>query len=182
MRSLAFLTFFVAFLAPLASAVKLLESNALNVCMESSNFTATYFNVVFYPGNNSLTIGFDGYSYISGKVVADLSLTAYGYKAYSSTIDPCSIEGMGMCPMASGPIDLGPVSLSLPAGTSSNVPGKSHDLIELRKDCVLMESKALPIPFLISMPLCGLRSKRRTRVRGLPVSRLRFPTTRVSTN
>ncbi|KAJ5905308.1 uncharacterized protein N7473_002224 [Penicillium subrubescens] len=131
MRSLAFLTFFVAFLAPLASAVKLLESNALNVCMESSNFTATYFNVVFYPGNNSLTIGFDGYSYISGKVVADLSLTAYGYKAYSSTIDPCSIEGMGMCPMASGPIDLGPVSLSLPEGTSSNVPGIAYTVPDL---------------------------------------------------
>lgn len=126
MRLLSLLTFFVAFLAPLASAVKLLESNALNVCMESSNFTATYFNVVFYPGNNSLTIGFDGVSYISGKVEAEMTLTAYGYKAYSSTIDPCKIDGMGMCPMAPGPIDLGPVSLSLPEGTSSKVPGESH--------------------------------------------------------
>lgn len=104
MRLLSLLTFFVAFLAPLASAIKLLESNALNVCMESSNFTATYFNVVFYPGNNSLTIGFDGVSYISGKVEAEMTLTAYGYKAYSSTIDPCSIEGMGMCPMAPVPL------------------------------------------------------------------------------
>jgi hypothetical protein len=33
-------------------------------------FTATYFSVTFYPGNNSLMVGFDGVSYIEGKVVA----------------------------------------------------------------------------------------------------------------
>lgn len=131
MRSLALLTFFVAFWAPMVSAVKLLESNALNVCMESSNFTATYFNVVFYPNNNTLTIGFDGVSYISGKVIADMTLTAYGYEAYSSTLDPCDISGMGMCPMAPGPIDLGPVSLPLPAGTSSNIPGIAYTVPDL---------------------------------------------------
>jgi hypothetical protein len=108
----------------MASAVKLLESNALNVCMESSNFTATYFNVVFYPGNNSLVIGFDGVSYITGKVTADLTITAYGYEAFSKTLDPCSISGMGMCPMAAGPMDLGPLSLDLPSGTSENIPGE----------------------------------------------------------
>ncbi|CAI7673903.1 unnamed protein product [Penicillium palitans] len=95
MRLLSLLTCFVAFLAPLASAVQLLESNALSVCMESSNFTATYFNVVFYPGNNSLVVGFDGVSYIEGKVVAEMTLTAYGYEAYKSTLNPCSITGMG---------------------------------------------------------------------------------------
>jgi hypothetical protein len=36
--------------------------------LESSNFTATYFSVTFYPGNNSLMVGFDGVSYIEGKV------------------------------------------------------------------------------------------------------------------
>ncbi|KAJ5679629.1 hypothetical protein N7462_007873 [Penicillium macrosclerotiorum] len=131
MRLIPLLTLFVAFLAPLASAVRYLESNALNVCMESSNFTATYFNVIFYPGNNTLTISFDGVSYISGKVEAEMTLTAYGYKAYSSTIDPCSISGMGMCPMSPGPIDLGPVSLSLPDGTSDQVPGIAYTVPDL---------------------------------------------------
>ena len=131
MRSLALLTFLVAFWAPMVSAIKLLESNALNVCMESSNFTATYFNVVFYPNNNTLTIGFDGVSYISGKVIADMTLTAYGYEAYSSTIDPCDISGMGMCPMAPGPIDLGPVSLPLPSDTASNIPGIAYTVPDL---------------------------------------------------
>ncbi|KAJ5082794.1 hypothetical protein N7532_011837 [Penicillium argentinense] len=126
MRSLSLLTIFVAFWAPLASAVKLLESNALNVCMESSNFTAQYFNVVYYPGNNSLIVGFDGVSYISGKVVADITLTAYGIKFYQMTINPCDIEGMGMCPMAPGPIDLQDVSLPISGDTASNIPGKSN--------------------------------------------------------
>jgi len=124
MRLISLLTCFVALLAPLASALNLLESNALSVCMESSNFTATYFNVVFYPGNNSLVIGFDGVSYITGKVVAEMTLTAYGYEAYSKTLNPCEIEGMGMCPMAAGPMDLGPLSLDLPADTASSIPGE----------------------------------------------------------
>ncbi|KAJ5482839.1 hypothetical protein N7539_006285 [Penicillium diatomitis] len=131
MRSLALLTLLIAIIAPLASAVKLLESNALNVCMESGNFTATYFNVVFYPGNNSLSIGFDGVSQISGKVEAEMTLTAYGYKAYSATLDPCQIQGMGMCPMAPGPIDLGPVSIQLPAGTADKVPGIAYTVPDL---------------------------------------------------
>ncbi|KAF4767930.1 hypothetical protein HAV15_002414 [Penicillium sp. str.  len=131
MRLISLLTCFVAFLAPLASAIQLLESNALSVCMESSNFTATYFNVVFYPGNNSLVVGFDGVSYIEGKVVAEMTLTAYGYEAYKSTLNPCSITGMGMCPMSAGPMDLGPLSLDLPAGTSDKVPGIAYTVPDL---------------------------------------------------
>jgi hypothetical protein len=124
MRLLSFLTIFVAFVAPSVSAVKFLESNALNVCMESSNFTANFFNVAYYPGNNSLMISFDGVSYISGKVVAEITLTAYGINFYQNTINPCSIEGMGMCPMAPGPIDLTDVTLPIAGDTASSIPGK----------------------------------------------------------
>ncbi|KAJ5898926.1 hypothetical protein N7495_003670 [Penicillium taxi] len=131
MRLLSVIACVVAFVAPMASAVKLLESNALNLCMESSNFTATYFNVIFYPGNNSLVIGFDGVSYISGKVVADMTLTAYGYDAYTHTLDPCDIDGMGMCPMAPGPIDLQDVPLQLSSDTASNVPSIAFTVPDL---------------------------------------------------
>ncbi|KAJ6171250.1 hypothetical protein N7470_000317 [Penicillium chermesinum] len=130
MKLISALACFVAFAVP-AFAVDFLESNALNLCMESSNFTATYFHVKFYPNNNSLEIGFDGVSQLSGKVIADLTLTAYGYKAYSSTIDPCSIEGMGMCPMASGPIDLQNVALNLPGDTASRIPGIAYTVPDL---------------------------------------------------
>lgn len=130
MRLISLLTCLVAFVAP-AFAVKFLESNSLNLCMESSNFTATYFHVIFYPSNNSLELGFDGVSYISGKVVADLSLTAYGYKAYSSTLNPCDVSGMGMCPMAPGPIDLQSVSLTLPNDTASKIPGIAYTVPDL---------------------------------------------------
>ncbi|KAJ5706918.1 hypothetical protein N7488_006719 [Penicillium malachiteum] len=140
MRLISYLTCLVAFVAP-ALAVKYLESNSLNVCMDSSNFTATYFHVVFYPNNNSLMLGFDGVSYISGKVVADLTLTAYGYKAYSNTIDPCSIAGMGMCPMAPGPIDLPSVSLTLPNDTASNIPGIAYTVPDLDADVRIVIKK-----------------------------------------
>ncbi|KAJ5972005.1 TRP-like family [Penicillium vulpinum] len=131
MRLISLLTCFVAFLAPLASAIQLLESNALSVCMESSNFTATYFSVVFFPANDSLIVGFDGVSYIEGKVVAEMTLTAYGFEALKTELNPCKIEGMGMCPMAAGPMDLGPLTLELPAGTSKNIPGIAFSVPDL---------------------------------------------------
>ncbi|KAJ5929552.1 hypothetical protein N7454_006502 [Penicillium verhagenii] len=140
MKLITLLACVVAFVAP-AFAVNFLESNSLNLCMESSNFTATYFHVIFYPNNNSLEIGFDGVSYISGKVVADLTLTAYGYKAYSSTLDPCSIAGMGMCPMAPGPIDLESVSLTLPNDTASRIPGIAYTVPDLDADVRIVIKK-----------------------------------------
>lgn len=145
MRLLSLLSIFVAFVAPLASAVKLLESNALNVCMESSNFTANFFNVAYYPGNNSLMVGFDGVSYISGKVVAEITLTAYGINFYQNTINPCEIEGMGMCPMAPGPIDLTDVSLPISADTASSIPGMAYTIPDLDANLkiVIKELKTL---------------------------------------
>lgn len=141
MRLLSLLSVFVAFVAPMASAVKLLESDALSVCMQSSNFTATYFSVVFYPGNSSLIVGFDGVSYISGKVIAEMTLTAYGYQAYSSTLDPCKINGMGMCPMAPGPIDLGPVPLPLPSDTASKIPSIAYTVPDLDAEVQIVIKK-----------------------------------------
>ena len=38
---------------------------------------------------------------------------------------------MGMCPMAAGPMDLGPLSLDLPAGTSDKVPGIAYTVPDL---------------------------------------------------
>lgn len=137
MRLISLLTCFVAFLAPLAAATNLIKSTALNVCMQSSNFTATYFSVVFYPGNSTLDLSFNGLSAITGFVKAEITLTAYGYQAYQSTIDPCTMKqkGLNLCPMHAGPLPIPQMNVPLPPGTASKIPSKS---------CYCVDQKWLP--------------------------------------
>ncbi|KAH1618313.1 hypothetical protein KXX31_009612 [Aspergillus fumigatus] len=115
-----------------ASAVRLIESNALNICQDSSNFTATYFNVLFTPDNRTLTFSFDGVASISGKVTADLTLYVYGYAIPQKTIDPCKTDKMkGFCPMNAGPIDVPTASIEVGEDVVRRIPGIAYTVPDL---------------------------------------------------
>ncbi|KAL3479891.1 hypothetical protein BJX99DRAFT_221409 [Aspergillus californicus] len=133
MRSLSVLVcFLAAFLnTPLAAADRLIESNALTLCQDSSNFTATYFHVKYTPSNNSLVVGFDGVSAISGFVEATIVLDAYGYEALRQTFNPCDMDLEGLCPMNTGPIDVRDVPLELPDSVNSQIPGIAYTVPDL---------------------------------------------------
>ncbi|PGH15324.1 hypothetical protein AJ79_02489 [Helicocarpus griseus UAMH5409] len=103
----SWLVAFVHF-TPLVSAVKLIRSDSLNPCQDNSNFTASLFNVLLTPENNTLHVDVVGVSSISGMITADVELLAYGYSALKDTFDPCELKGFdlkGLCPMQTGPID-----------------------------------------------------------------------------
>ncbi|WEW57628.1 Putative flavin carrier protein 3 [Emydomyces testavorans] len=108
MRPLSLFSVFVAFLpfSPVASAIKLIESKSLIPCQDNSNFTATLFNVLFTPHNNSLAVDLVGVSSISGNVTAQLELIAYGFTAIKETLNPCKLNLGGLCPMTKGPINI----------------------------------------------------------------------------
>lgn len=125
MRLISLFTwFFLALLAPFCGATKLIESNALSLCQDSNNFTATYFSVTFTPNNRSLAFGFDGVAAISGKVKAEIILTAYGYTALRKELDPCEMNLAGLCPMQAGPIDVPNANIDLPEDVVSKIPSK----------------------------------------------------------
>jgi hypothetical protein len=109
--------------SPLVTAERLIESNALNLCQDSTNFTATYFHVKYTPNNNSLVIGFDGVSGITGFVEATIVLDAYGYTALRQTFNPCDMDLEGLCPMNTGPIDVRDIPLELPDDVNDQIPG-----------------------------------------------------------
>ncbi|KAF7173041.1 hypothetical protein CNMCM5623_005142 [Aspergillus felis] len=114
---------FLAFLlSPLVSATKLIESNALDFCQDSSNFTATFFSVTFTPNNRSLAFAFDGVASISGKVTAELILTTYGYEALRIELDPCEMNLAGLCPMNSGPIDVPRADILVSEDVAKQIP------------------------------------------------------------
>ena len=115
---------------PFATAVRLIETKSLNPCQEDSDFTATLFNVAFTPDNNSVLLDIDGMSSITGYVAAELDVIAYGYTALQQTIDPCTLNLYGMCPMNPGPID---ITFNLPISDDviSKVPGIAYGVPDL---------------------------------------------------
>lgn len=125
MRSISILLYLLVALinTPVIGAERLIQSKALTLCQETSNFTATYFNVVYTPDNNTLRISFDGVSSISGKIEATIVLDAYGYNAMEKTINPCDLNLPGLCPMNTGSIRLPGASIDVGDDVASQIPG-----------------------------------------------------------
>jgi Transient receptor potential (TRP) ion channel/ML-like domain len=112
------------------SAIRLIESKSLNPCQDNSNFTATLFNVVFTPDNRTLSFDVVGVSSIEGNVTAELQVIAYGFTALKQTLDPCTMDLGGLCPMSTGPID---INSNIPIGQDviTKIPGITYGIPDL---------------------------------------------------
>lgn len=123
MRLLALFSYLFALvtLSPLAAATRLIESKSLNPCMENSNFTASLFNVVFTPDNKTLMLDINGVSSISGNIVAEVEVIAYGYTVMKQELDPCKMNLEGLCPMNTGQIDQ-KFNIPVPAEVIPKIP------------------------------------------------------------
>ncbi|KAL4778939.1 hypothetical protein BJX76DRAFT_342177 [Aspergillus varians] len=134
MRTMSVLIYFLVALlhTPLVAAVRMIESNALALCSDSSNFTATYFHVRYTPDNNSLVVGVDGVSAISGFVEATIVLDAYGYTALRQTFNPCDNDDLeGLCPMNTGQMKVPDTQLSIGSDLVSQIPGIAFTVPDL---------------------------------------------------
>lgn len=112
------------------SAEKMLISTSLNSCQADSGFTASLFNIVLTPANNSAHIDVVVTSSIQGKVVFDVSGYAYGYRFMRQTVNPCDMGLAGLCPMVAGKI---PFQFNLPVSKDalSNIPGIAYSVPDL---------------------------------------------------
>ncbi|KAK7427878.1 putative flavin carrier protein 3 [Neonectria magnoliae] len=115
---------------PTVAAEKMLISDSLNSCQADSGFTASLFNVVFTPNNGSAEVNVVVTSSIQGKVVFDVSISAYGYRFIRQTVDPCDIGLAGLCPMVAGKI---PFKFNLPVGEDAlkQLPGIAYSVPDL---------------------------------------------------
>ncbi|KAF5253308.1 hypothetical protein FANTH_1770 [Fusarium anthophilum] len=120
----------VAALASPVSGEKILYSNSLNSCQKDNGFKATLFNVALTPNNGSAFVKAVATSSIQGKVIFDIRLSAYGYQFLQQTVDPCTINLAGLCPMVSGKI---PFKFNLPVGKENlkQVPGIAYSVPDL---------------------------------------------------
>ncbi|KAH9906605.1 hypothetical protein F4778DRAFT_587282 [Xylariomycetidae sp. FL2044] len=120
----------LAALLSTADAESMLSSTSLNTCQEDSMFTASLFNVVFTPSNNSAAIDIVATSSVEGKVAFDIAIAAYGYEIIRTTVDPCNVGLSGMCPMTAGKI---PLKFNLDVGeeAASQIPGIAYTFPDL---------------------------------------------------
>ncbi|KAI6928437.1 TRP-domain-containing protein, partial [Hortaea werneckii] len=116
---------------PCASAERMLYSDSLNPCQANNNFSATQFDVVLTPSNNSLSFSVVGVSTISGNVTIDLVVFAYGLRVYEHNLNPCDSDLTGLCPMNEGQINLPPSNLDIPADALAQVPGIAYTVPDL---------------------------------------------------
>jgi Transient receptor potential (TRP) ion channel/ML-like domain len=120
-----FLTF-----TPYTSAIRLIESKSLNPCQSNSNFTATLFNVVFTPDNRTLAFDVVGVSSIQGNVTAELEVIAYGFTAVKQTLDPCTMDLGGLCPMSTGQINI-QSNIAIGKDVINKIPGIAYGIPDL---------------------------------------------------
>ncbi|RDA93702.1 hypothetical protein CP533_4898 [Ophiocordyceps camponoti-saundersi (nom. inval.)] len=123
----------VASLATLLSPVageRLLMSNSLNTCQQDSSFSASLFNVVYTPNNNSASVNMVATSSVQGKVIFDLAISAYGYQFIRMTLNPCDMNLAGLCPMVAGKI---PFGFNLPVGkdAAQRIPAIAYNIPDL---------------------------------------------------
>ncbi|KAG6004581.1 hypothetical protein E4U21_000915 [Claviceps maximensis] len=109
---------------------RMLMSNSLNNCQEDSSFTASLFNVVYTPNNNSATVEVVATSSVQGYVLFELAISAYGYTFLKRVVDPCEMKLGGLCPMVAGKIPFA-FNLPVPADASKQIPGIAYSIPDL---------------------------------------------------
>lgn len=116
-------------LSPATAAENVLLSNALNTCQDDSGFSASLFNVVVTPNNQTAFVSLVATSSIHGYVNFDVTVTAYGYKIIQQRVDPCKTSLTGICPMVTGKLAL---DFNLPIGDAINqIPGIAYAIPDL---------------------------------------------------
>ncbi|KAH3674480.1 hypothetical protein WICMUC_003318 [Wickerhamomyces mucosus] len=78
----------------------MVKTSSLLTCMSNSQLTASYFNVEFYPSNQTVVFDIDASTTITGNIIAEFSLIAYGLNVLQETVNPCKLGITELCPLA----------------------------------------------------------------------------------
>lgn len=98
----------------------LLETSALLSCQESTEFSATKFDVIFFPGNDTAEVDVEFTSAIDGNFTVDLEVYAFGINIFSTSISGCDISDT-ICPISPGRFDVA-TNITVPTKYTSTIP------------------------------------------------------------
>ncbi|KAG7194203.1 uncharacterized protein KQ657_004914 [Scheffersomyces spartinae] len=109
---------------------KTLQTSSLLTCMDSSQFTASTFNVVFFPNNRSLVFDIAAISNINLNITANVQLIAYGITAINTNVSLCSLNYDSICPLTTGHMDLNS-NYIVPESVANRIPGIAYNIPDL---------------------------------------------------
>lgn len=107
----------------------LLETSALLSCQNSTEFSATKFDVTFYPGNDTADVNVEFTSAIDGNFTVDLEVYAFGINIFSTSISGCDISDT-ICPISPGRFDV-ITNLTLPTKYTEKIPGIAYSFPDI---------------------------------------------------
>lgn len=112
------------------SGSKHLKTSSLLTCMENSEFTASYFDVRYYPGNSSIVFKIDAVTTISENVTVKAELITYGLNVLEKSFDLCSLGEATLCPLSAGRIDVS-ASYVIDSDITKDIPGVAYTIPDL---------------------------------------------------
>lgn len=113
-----------------AFAEKHIKTNSLLTCMQDSQFSATYFEVVFYPDNSTAVFSVNAETTISEKIIAKAELIVYGLNVLNEEIDLCDLDEASVCPLNSGRIDL-TSTFTISSSVTDQIPSIAYTIPDL---------------------------------------------------
>lgn len=135
MRLLPSVATALALVFPWASrvaAVRVFQSRSLEVCQDDSAVTASLFNVVFTPDNQTLTVKVQAESTMSGNFTFKISAAAYGYTFLRETLNPCTYEGLTtLCPLDQVEIGFDETFANISTSLIGHIPGIAYTIPDL---------------------------------------------------
>ncbi|KTB26315.1 Flavin carrier protein 2, partial [Nakaseomyces glabratus] len=120
----------VLLISSATASQKHLKTSSLLTCMDNSQFTASFFDVKFYPHNKTVIFKVDASTIINGKIVVKAELIAYGLKVLDKTFNLCSLNEVSLCPLASGRIDVSS-SYQIDSDVTDQIPGIAYTIPDL---------------------------------------------------
>ncbi|CAI4233805.1 ASN_HP2_G0000090.mRNA.1.CDS.1 [Saccharomyces cerevisiae] len=112
------------------ASAKHLQTTSLLTCMDNSQLTASFFDVKFYPDNNTVIFDIDATTTLNGNVTVKAELLTYGLKVLDKTFDLCSLGQVSLCPLSAGRIDVMSTQV-IESSITKQFPGIAYTIPDL---------------------------------------------------
>lgn len=131
MRLFLYISVLVTCLLGFSEALpKHIKTSSLLTCMENSQFSASFFEVIFYPDNGTALFNIDATTTISENITAKIELIVYGLNVLDESFNLCDLNEVAMCPLSAGRIDV-KSSYQIDMDMLSNVPSIAYTIPDL---------------------------------------------------